>query len=135
MKLPLGKSPFLLDSSALLQQDTFTNQGNGPQFSWKGKVHSLIKRGADLERSPCPRLVLDSKFSQFNWSKEHYPDWSEWTYSDWSGEDANEDIASLIGWEKSHSFWLKYNSRSSFISAGWDHRNTVQPGSSVQASA
>lgn len=47
------------------------------------------------------------------------------------GEDADGDIAP-IGQGKPQSYWLKSNSRNSFVRVGSSGRNTVRAGSSGQ---
>ena len=94
----------------------------------------------DRSSSPGPWLACTPangypKSSQFDWSKRHCPDGAKWSCSDWSVKKLMEySCTALIGWRKSQSYGLKQDSKNSLIRIGSDGRNTVQVGSSMQAS-
>lgn len=77
------------------------------------------------ERSSSPHSLTCSKSSVLiDWNGATLIAWLRfwWGYS----------YTSSISWGKSQSYWLKYNSRNSFVKVGSDVRNTVLEVSSVQ---
>ena len=112
-------------------------------FSGKRKC-SLRARGelTYIDRGPCPipnphwSILMQMKTPnlQFDWSKKHSPDSSKWSHSDWSVKKMmGIQLCSSDRMGKPQSYWLKQDSRNSFIRAGSDGRNTVQAGKRFSA--
>ena len=113
-------------------------------LQWKGKGHFLSQKGTERYRQKFLSLIPDwSVLMQMSTPNHHSLIGPQGTVLSVQNKDVligwwrcwwEYSCAALIGWGKPLFYWLKYNSKNSFIRAGSDGWNIVQAGSSVQAS-
>lgn len=121
-------------SSVFCLWDFSSSRGNTVfSLQWKGKLHSLSQRKADLHRqtslpwsligpSPCKWGLLQIIAAPS--AQKHCSDWSKWSCSNWLVK-MLKAIVVQVQWDReSQSYWSKCNSRNSCVKRWlrwWEH--------------